>query len=206
VISGAGWLQMAHLAHASAVELGEKLAGDASLVLPANLQRSLEGQHDQGLVKQYLVNLLERDSGVFLERRAPGRGRLPCGRLPAVHPPSIGLPSSARTRRLCVASTPLHSNLYPVCRVFRYGGKLSAQERGLFQGLRADYEVDFHLRVLEDAEVRRARPPADAGAALGAQARNRRWAALRRLEQGGEYFGEVRAAPAPCAACSCGVG
>jgi len=71
-----------------------------------------------------------------------------------------------------------------VCCALRYGGKLSARERGLFQGLRADYEVDFHLRVLEDAEeARRAAPAADAGAGLGAQARNRRWAALRRLEQ-----------------------
>jgi len=95
VILTAGWLQMAHLAHASAVELGEKLAGDASLVLPANLQRSLEGRHDQGLVKQYLVALLERDSGVFLERRAPGRVRPRCGRLLAGHPPNFGLLASA---------------------------------------------------------------------------------------------------------------
>ena len=82
----------------------------------------------------------------------------------------------------------------------RYGDKLSGQERGLFEGLREhDYEVDFYLRVLEAAEESQRAP---AGSGLSAQTRNRRWAALQRLEQGGEYFSEARLAPCSCTACA----
>ncbi|KAK9843401.1 hypothetical protein WJX81_000580 [Elliptochloris bilobata] len=103
------------------------------------MQGGSAGVPGQDKIRQYLTNLLERDSGVFLER---------------------------------------------------YGSKLSSDERGLFQALRDhDYEVNFHLSSLEAAEERRRAPPGKR-ASLSAQTRNRRWAALQRLEQGGEYFTE----------------
>ena len=70
--------------------------------------------------------------------------------------------------------------------VCRYGDKLSSEERGLFQALRVDsYEVNFHLSALEAAERRHT--PAGRSMAVT----NRRWAALQRLEQGGEHFAEA---------------
>ena len=80
----------------------------------------------------------------------------------------------------------------------RYGDKLSLEERGLFQALRVnDYEVNFHLSALEAAERRHT--PAGRSTAVT----NRRWAALQRLEQGGEYFAEACTLIASDAARTC---
>ena len=59
---------MAQMQHRVAVELGDRLASDTSLSLPTSMHRTAGGAPDQTTTRQYLVNLLERDSGVFLER------------------------------------------------------------------------------------------------------------------------------------------
>ncbi|KAL0920778.1 hypothetical protein M5K25_009945 [Dendrobium thyrsiflorum] len=68
----------------------------------------------------------------------------------------------------------------------RYGGELTANELGVFDVLRSDYEVGWHVDRL-----RRSLVPTEADSrAKSATVRNRRRAYMERLIRGGEYFSE----------------
>ncbi|PSC75048.1 coiled-coil domain-containing 97 isoform A [Micractinium conductrix] len=63
----------------------------------------------------------------------------------------------------------------------RHGDSLTSSERTQFQPLRGDYEVDFYLRQLEEADDEERR---------GQVAKNRRLAHMQRLERDSAYFSE----------------
>ncbi|PKU85682.1 coiled-coil domain-containing protein 97 [Dendrobium catenatum] len=68
----------------------------------------------------------------------------------------------------------------------RYGGELTANELGVFDVLRSDYEVGWHVDRLRRSLV----PTESDSRAKSATVRNRRRAYMERLIRGGEYFSE----------------
>ena len=62
--------ERANLAPDAIKNISQRLSGDLSLRLPASLQRNLDEPVTPQQRKQYVITLLERDPGVFLERYA----------------------------------------------------------------------------------------------------------------------------------------
>jgi len=91
-----------------------------------------------------------------------------------------GDPELTHAEKYCIASEVLHRN--PANFLFRFGKHIKSEQLQYFEEINGDYEVEFHLKELRktlDTSLSRK------------LVQNRRYAAMQKLIQSGEYFAET---------------